>query len=39
MEQENIDITQDIGVKIEHGIQHLTGTQLRGIFFLFPFTI
>lgn len=27
----NIDITRETLVKIERGIQHITGTQLRGI--------
>ena len=30
MQLKNIDITRESLVKIERGIQHITGTQLRG---------
>ena len=31
LQLENIDMTSESLVKIERGIQHITGTQLRGI--------
>ncbi len=31
LQLENIDMTRESLVKIERGIQHITGTQLRGI--------
>lgn len=31
LQLENIDITRETLVKIERGIQHITGAQLRGI--------
>lgn len=31
LQLENVDMTQETLVKIERGIQHITGTQLRGI--------
>lgn len=31
LQLKNIDITRETLVKIERGIQHITGTQLRGI--------
>ena len=31
LQLKNIDITRETLVKIERGLQHITGTQLRGI--------
>lgn len=31
LQLENVDMTREPLVKIERGIQHITGTQLRGI--------
>lgn len=31
LQLQNVDITRETLVKIERGIQHITGTQLRGI--------
>ena len=35
LQLENIDMTRESLVKIERGIQHITGTQLHGFFCIF----